>query len=164
MAEYVEPFQINFVDGRSVEVTKEQAAALDLVALPDGSFHVLHEGKKYKAEIISSDTNARTLEMRINGSVFKLHIADKYERLITKMGLSVGKNTKLNEIKAPMPGLVLSILVVPGQVVQKGDALLILEAMKMENVLKSPGDGVVKKIVVEKSTPVDKGALLIVFE
>ena len=63
-----------------------------------------------------------------------------------------------------MPGLVLSILVEPGQAVQKGDVLLILEAMKMENVLKAAGDGTVKNIAVAKGAAVDKGQLLLEME
>ena len=70
---------------------------------------------------------------------------------------------KLNHIKAPMPGLVLSILVEEGKEVKKGDALIILEAMKMENILKSPADGIVKKIAVKKGVPVEKNQLLIEF-
>ena len=67
----------------------------------------------------------------------------------------------MSNVKAPMPGLVLDILVETEQAVSKGDALLILEAMKMENVLKAEGDGVVKSIEVTKGTAVDKGQIII---
>ena len=60
-----------------------------------------------------------------------------------------------------MPGLVLEIMVKAGDEVKKGDALLILEAMKMENVLKATGDGTVKSVSVSKGAPVDKGTILI---
>ncbi|MCL4120534.1 UNVERIFIED_CONTAM: hypothetical protein GTU68_029062 [Idotea baltica] len=63
-----------------------------------------------------------------------------------------------------MPGLVLDILVVAGQSIQKGDKLLVLEAMKMENNLKAVGDGIVKKVAIQKGNTVDKGDLLIEFE
>ena len=62
-----------------------------------------------------------------------------------------------------MPGMVLNILVAEGQQVKKGDSLLVLEAMKMENVLKSPTDGVIKKVVATKGTAVEKNQLLIQF-
>ena len=70
---------------------------------------------------------------------------------------------KINEVKAPMPGLVLSIKVSENQEVKKGDAILILEAMKMENVIKSPIDGVIKQIVVSEKQAVDKNQALILF-
>ena len=67
----------------------------------------------------------------------------------------------MGEIHAPMPGLVLEINVSEGQEVEKGDPLLILEAMKMENVIKAPGNGIIKKIHVEKGNPVEKNELLV---
>ena len=71
---------------------------------------------------------------------------------------------KVNNIKAPMPGLVLRISVAVGDVIKKGDPLLVLEAMKMENVIKAAGDGVVKKINATEKIAVEKGSILIEFE
>ena len=71
---------------------------------------------------------------------------------------------KVNNIKAPMPGLVLRTSVAIGDVIKKGDPLLVLEAMKMENVIKAAGDGVVKKINAIERTAVEKGSILIEFE
>jgi biotin carboxyl carrier protein len=70
---------------------------------------------------------------------------------------------KVNEVKAPMPGMVLKILVKDGDEVKKGDPLLVLEAMKMENILKSPTDGVIKKIAAVTGVAVEKNQLLIQF-
>jgi biotin carboxyl carrier protein len=67
------------------------------------------------------------------------------------------------EIKAPMPGLIFDIKVKEGDEVKKGDAVLILEAMKMENILKSPGDGTVKSIKIKKGQSVEKNQVLIQF-
>jgi len=80
------------------------------------------------------------------------------------MGLSVVASQKLSSVKAPMPGLVLDIMVEPGQEVAEGDSLLILEAMKMENVLKATGEGVVKSIEITKGAAVEKGQILIEME
>ena len=63
-----------------------------------------------------------------------------------------------------MPGKVLSVEVVPGQSVSKGDALLILEAMKMENVIKAPQDAVVKEVNCKQGEAVEKGVVLVGFE
>lgn len=65
-------------------------------------------------------------------------------------------------IKAPMPGTVLSIGVEPGDKVTKGQTLLILEAMKMENQIMAPADGVVKEINVTQGVSVNAGDILVV--
>ena len=66
------------------------------------------------------------------------------------------------QIVAPMPGTVLSVKVNQGQSVKKGDVLVILEAMKMENEISAPRDGVVSQIVASKGAAVDTGAALVV--
>ena len=71
--------------------------------------------------------------------------------------------TVAKDLKAPMPGLVLKVLVKPGDVVKKNDAVLILEAMKMENVIKAPGDAVVSAVHVQERVAVEKGQLLLNF-
>jgi biotin carboxyl carrier protein len=74
------------------------------------------------------------------------------------------KVRKLKQLKAPMPGRLVSITIQVGQEVQPGDALLTLEAMKMENVLKAEGTGVVKRLAVNAGDVIEKGGLLIEFE
>ena len=66
--------------------------------------------------------------------------------------------------QSPYPSLVLEVMASSGQEVKKGDALLILEAMKMENVIKAQGDGIVKEVQIEKGQTVDKGAILVEME
>ena len=80
------------------------------------------------------------------------------------MGFEIGATKKINEIKAPMPGLILSVDVKVGQEVKEDDALLVLEAMKMENVLTSPRNGIIKSISITKGETVNKNQLLIEFE
>jgi biotin carboxyl carrier protein len=60
-----------------------------------------------------------------------------------------------------MPGLILEVIATVGQTIQKGDSLLILEAMKMENVIKAAGSGTVKSINVQKGATVEKNQILI---
>ena len=66
------------------------------------------------------------------------------------------------KVEAPMPGTILDIKVQAGQSVKKGDVLIILEAMKMENDIVAPQDGTVKQIVVSKGASVDTDAVLAV--
>jgi biotin carboxyl carrier protein len=144
-----------------LELTPVDAQSLDAVPTGDGHFHVLHNGKSYRAELLSVDKAAKQVSLKLNGKPMTVTIQDEYDQLVKKMGLSANVVHKISTIKAPMPGLVLSILVEPGQAVVHGEPMLILEAMKMENVIKSPGEGTVKRIVVEKGKPVDKGEVLI---
>ena len=65
---------------------------------------------------------------------------------------------------APMPGKILAVRVAPGQTVKKGDALVILEAMKMEHEVTAPHDGVVRDVLVEPGQQVDAGAVLVALD
>ena len=160
-----DPFQVSVNGGQhQFAIQPEAAKSLDIVADGDAGFHILSNGKSYRAELLAADFEERTMTIRVNGSQFTIHIADQYERLLKQLGLTVGGVQKMNTVKAPMPGLVLDILVAPGQAIAKGDPMLILEAMKMENVLKATADAVVKSVKVDKGQAVEKGALLIEME
>jgi biotin carboxyl carrier protein len=149
-------------DKAEIELTPTTAKGLDAIQLSDsGQYHILHEGKSYLAEVISLDKITKEIRLKLNGKPQVVKIQDGYDQLVKKMGLSASIIHKISAVKAPMPGLVLSILVEPGQEVVHGEPMVILEAMKMENVIKSPGEGTVKRIVVSKGKPVDKGEVLI---
>src|SRR4029077_1255573 len=105
----------------------------DLVNLEKGQFHILHENESFNAEIISINHEQKKVNIRINGNDYEVVVESELDQLLQKMGMHAGASHKINHIKAPMPGLVLSILVSEGQQVNAGDSVLILEAMKMEN-------------------------------
>lgn len=147
-----------------LELDAAEANQLDYVVQQDGSFHILKGQKAYRAVVESANYADKTFEIKLNGKLYQIEIADHFDRLVKQLGLSVGGSQKVNQIKAPMPGLVLDVAVKIGQEVKKGDGLLILEAMKMENVIKSVGDGIVKDILIKQGTAVDKGQLLIQME
>ena len=151
------------IDQQEYPLTVEESQ-LDMVQTADNEFHILQDGQSYKAVVVDHNYTAKTLSLEINGNPYTIQIADEYDLLVEKMGFSAASNQKIKFIKAPMPGLILDILIKPGQAITKGDQLLILEAMKMENVLKAEGDGVIKSIEVQKSAAVDKGQILIEME
>lgn len=160
-----EPFSITVNGGQhEFAVQPEEAKDLDIVSEGNGKFQILHKGRSFHAELVDTDFAARQFSFRINGVKYSLHIADHYERLVKQLGLSVGSTQKQNMVKAPMPGMVLNVMVQTGQTVSKGDPLLILEAMKMENVLKAASDGVIKLVKVQKGEAVEKGHLLLEME
>ncbi len=146
------------------ELNPEDLKSFDLVQEGQNQFHIIKNNKSYKAQIISSDFEKKTFTISVNGSEHQIKLEDKYDALIQKMGLNAVLGNKMNEVKAPMPGLVLDITVEVGQTIQKGDALLILEAMKMENVIKASGEGTIKNIISSKGDAVNKGDILIELE
>lgn len=147
---------------QEIELSAESLEQLNVIPTSEGQYHILHESKSYHAQIEAQ--GGKQFEVLLNGNKYQVALSDEYDQLIDKMGLTITNSDKVTDIKAPMPGLVLSVEVEEGQEVTKGEALLILEAMKMENVIKSPGEGKVKSITVEKGKAVEKGALLIEFE
>ena len=134
---------------------------LDIAEVRPGTFHILKNHQSYNAEVVKADLSAKQLTVKVNGRLYEVEIKGKMEQLLEKMGINAAASSKVNEIKAPMPGLVLSVDVSAGDTLKKGDAVIVLEAMKMENVLKSPGEGTVKSVEVKQGDAVDKGQVLI---
>lgn len=135
----------------------------DIIPIKDGLYHILKNNQSFTLELVKAMPEDKKMVVKINNTPYTLDIKDKFDELLHSLGLDSMATKKVNDIKAPMPGMVLNILVEEGQSIKKGDALIVLEAMKMENILKSPTDGVVKKIAAVKGTAVEKNQLLIQF-
>lgn len=140
------------------------APAAEVEQTAPGIYNVVHKGRTYKALVIKHDPEAGTVRLRIGAHCHTVRLADDRSRLMQMLGIDRGARAMASELKAPMPGLVLKVLVQDGETVKKDDPLLVLEAMKMENVIKSTGDGVVKKAHVQAGAAVEKGQLLLSFE
>ena len=104
------------------------------------------------------------MNQRIDAAKEIASIKNELDQLIDKMGFSLSSVKHIDNIKAPMPGLILEVSVTPGQEVKEDDPLLILEAMKMENVITSPRHGTIKGVSVTQGEAVQKNQLLIEFE
>lgn len=158
------PYKISVNENQVFNLTENSLTTLDAVSVEVNHFHILNENVPFQAEIIASDFLSKKYSVKVNGNTYKVTIANELDLLIESMGIAVGANKVVNEIKAPMPGLILEICVSVGQEVSENEPLLILEAMKMENTLVSPRSGIIKSIAVAKSNAVEKGQLLIEFE
>jgi len=134
----------------------------DLLEIKDGSFHILKDHVSYRVELLHHDPDTKTFSLKINEALYTVTLQDRFDLLIHKLGMKAS-SSKVSEIKAPMPGLILEIHAEAGQSVKKGETLLILEAMKMENILKSPIDGTVKSIKVASGDNVEKNQVLLNF-
>jgi biotin carboxyl carrier protein len=135
----------------------------DLVATASG-YHVVHQGRSYDITVLRAHNPEKSYQFRINGQVYEVRVQDELDQLMRRLGLDKPSGPKINQIKAPMPGLVLKLFAEVGQTVQKGESVLILEAMKMENVIKAPGDGKIKSVSVQQGSPVEKNQVLIELE
>ncbi len=144
-----------------ITLKAESLNNLDLISKSPGNFHVLRNNRAFHVELLQADFSNKKLKINVNGNQYDLAIQDPYDQLINQMGLSSAKVQQMKLIKAPMPGMILEIMVKEGQEVSAGTPLVILEAMKMENILKSAGEGTIKSIEVQKETAVDKGQIII---
>jgi biotin carboxyl carrier protein len=164
MSDKTIPFSVTINGEKELMVAPSAVTDLDILHDVDQLYHVLEQQKAYKAEIVDTNFADKTFVIKVNGNPYSVKIADKYDRLIKEIGLTIGQGAKANHIKSPMPGLVLSINVAVGDTLKKGETVLILEAMKMENLIKAPADVVVKSIKINQGQAVEKGQLLVEFE
>ena len=137
---------------------------LDIKHIQSNVYSVIHNHKSHEISISRIDSDTRVIYLTIDGIATQVQYANKMDLLLEQMGIDTSASAKLSILKAPMPGLVVDWLVKEGDTVQAGDKLLILEAMKMENVIKSTGEGVIKKLYAQKGVAVEKNQLLIEFD
>lgn len=135
----------------------------DIQEIGPSRFHIISKNRSYNAEIVMAGQKTKTFIIRLNGRVYPVEVKDQFDILLEKMGLNSPGSTKVNIIKAPMPGLIIDLRVKDGDPVKAGDPLVILEAMKMENIIKSPGDAVVRSVKISKGDSVEKNQVLIEF-
>ena len=144
-------------------VVNGKAVTWDLVTVQDGYFHVLMNDRSYRAEFTETDVERKRVAIKVNGKIYPVILKDRFDVLLEKMGMSANAAAKVNHVRAPMPGLIINLKVKEGDRVSAGDALIILEAMKMENVIKAPGDATVKSVKVRTGEGVEKNQVLIEF-
>jgi acetyl/propionyl-CoA carboxylase alpha subunit len=141
--------------------TQEQIDAVDLIQKSPTAFNLLKNHRSVNAVLIKADQSAKTQTIEIEGERFDIQIKDELDLMLDKMGYSTVAGKQVKELIAPMPGLVLEITVSEGQQVHKGDTILILVAMKMENSIMINTEATIKRIAVSAGQAVDKGQVLV---
>lgn len=136
---------------------------LNVLKLNEQADHILYGNKSYNVEVVEFDSAEKLAKIKVNGNEYLVQVTTQLDLLLKQLGLDNLNASKVAQIKAPMPGLVLNILVKEGDEVKKGDSLLVLEAMKMENIIKSPSDAVVKSVEVMQGDKIEKNTVLIQF-
>lgn len=136
----------------------------NIVEVKEGRFHVVYNNNSFVADVLTHDKKSKTLEIIINNNTYSVQLKDRFDELLHDLGMDTGNYNKDNDVKAPMPGRVLEILVKEGDTVSEGDGLIVLEAMKMENIIKSTREGVLKHIQAVEGDSVEKNAILLSYE
>jgi len=143
----------------------DQPVLLDVQSLiPGQTTSVIYNNKSYNVELVETNEQEKVSLVKVNGNLYKIQVEDQFDILLKKLGMDACATAKIKELKAPMPGLVLKVLVEEGAEVKKGDNLLVLEAMKMENILKSSTDGIIKKVLVNQGDKIEKNTVLVQFK
>lgn len=137
-------------------------------------------GSPYRVVVQNSDKES--IELEVNGTPYVVELEQKDKKPISQIQRVAKPATQpvssapkspvkpspasggLNAVNSPLPGVVLDIKVKVGDAVKKGDTIMILEAMKMENNIQASSDGTVSKVSVEKGDSVLEGTELIVIE
>ena len=139
------------VDGKVYEVDFESVSGQPVYSL-------IVDGKSHESYVAQVDDIWQVL---MRGRLYPVSVEDEREkRLRAAAGGGVAETGEFH-LKAPMPGLVVTIPVAEGQEVKKGQVLLILESMKMQNELKSPRDGKVNRIKVKAGESVEQRQTLL---
>jgi len=152
------------VNGVTFSFDNTELAAIDLVRRSPVDFHLIKDHRAINAKLGEADITGKKLKIEIEGEIFDIVIKDELDRLLEKMELGSASNKRINEIRAPMPGLVLEITIVDGQEVNEGDKLFILQAMKMENSIIIHGQARIRKVLVTAGQAVEKGQVLVELE
>lgn len=146
---------------RDGEITIDGATVpVDLCAIDDVTYSLLLSNKSYEAlvEVAGND-----LSVLLNGRLYGAQVLD--ERARRARAQAVGGSASHSgdvTIKSPMPGLIVAVPVSEGQAVKKGQTMVVLESMKMENELKAPRDGTVTAIKVAPRQSVEQHQPLVV--
>ncbi|MGB3007203.1 MAG: biotin/lipoyl-containing protein [Chitinophagaceae bacterium] len=140
---------------------QEQLDKADLVKKSPTEFNLIKDHRSVNAKLVETDITGKLLKIEVEGEIYEIVVKDELDQMLDKMGFSNVSSKHIKEIKAPMPGLVLSIAVTEGQEVKEGDKILILEAMKMENSIMIHANAKIKRIAVKPGQAVDKGQILV---
>ena len=152
-----------------IEINDDQHVTVDdktyTIDLPAGSgqtlYSLLIDNQSFEAFVDASDESADELQVLLRGHLYDVKVVDERAARLAKSAGRAAAATGDFNLKAPMPGVVIAIPVSEGQPVKKGDLLVILESMKMQNELKSPRDGKVTRVKTKAGDSVEQNQVLV---
>jgi biotin carboxyl carrier protein len=147
---------------REGEVVQDgQTHQLDFRAIDqEGLYSLLMDNKSYEALVVEeSDGQLRVV---IDGALYTVNVMDERAKRLAEAAGGFAPPNGEQGLKSPMPGLIVAIPVQEGDVVKKGQVVVVLESMKMQNELKSPREGTVSAIKITPGQAVEQGQVLLV--
>jgi len=124
-----------------------------------GDLHkLIYENEIFVVRLLQADGS---FTVKFEGHEAEVQLVDEQQLLIERLGIKIDEKKTSGDLKSPMPGLVVKLNVAVGDTVTKGQGLLVLEAMKMQNEIKSAVAGTVTEIQVSEQQPVEKNQLLL---
>lgn len=155
-------FEIEILTDGSVLVNGEPRT-VDFLPLGDTLYSVIMDSQSYEVVIDQAGPGSKNqVEVLMRGHLYTGEVLDERAQLMAMRGGGMEADAGEIAIKAPMPGLIVSILVSEGQAIEAGQTVVILESMKMQNELKAPRAGVVQRIAVATGQSVEQHKPLIV--
>lgn len=150
-------------DGNLLEIEVDgKIYRVDLLHTPDGTFSIIESGKSYNIELVPKNQPKKYTAHTLYHT-YDVEIVDAEARYLINRG-SNGAASLEKTILSPMPGKVVKVLLKEGDVVQKGETVVIIAAMKMESEYKSPTDGVIKKVNVKEGDTIEGNQVLVEIE
>jgi biotin carboxyl carrier protein len=151
------------VDGTSVRAPQVEGEA-HVVDIEGTPLRVVTIGRRTYRVLARRGAAPGQYVLHIHGFRFNVEALDERARAIRDLAGAAAKPTGPSSLAAPMPGLVVRVLVEPGQRVQASQGLVVIEAMKMENELRAAGPAVIRAVRVQPGNAVEKGAVLVEFD
>ena len=114
--------------------------------------------------LLSNDKKNKAFEIVINNNLYAVQLKDDFDELLLHLGVDIHESNKDKDVVSPMPGRVVEVFVSAGDSINEGDGLVVLEAMKMENVIKATKSGVLKDVYASAGDSVEKNSVLLSYK
>jgi acetyl/propionyl-CoA carboxylase alpha subunit len=124
-------------------------------------YSLIVDGESYEAYVQPTDTDLRVL---LQGQLHIVHVEDERQRKLRESSVGPALSSGEFHLNAPMAGLIVAVPIVEGELVAKGQELVILESMKMQNELKAPRDATVTRVSVRVGDSVKQNQLLVTLD
>ncbi len=148
----------NLIHTNKFNLTNDDLTINDL---GNNVYQLVDKGSSEVVEVLNVDIAQKQMTIRHRHTTYDLVFKNELDLVLDKMGIKRAVDNVSPDVKAPMPGKVIDVVVKEGDQISKGDAILILEAMKMENVLKAEADCSIKKVLVSSAENVEKNQVLV---